>query len=118
MIQNDLYDQEDSAQLLLPPKQEINLFAHDSMEITISKSAVDCFKKLSESFQDAARHSVQVSEAHHVLGESVSPYIVRNDTGFPIKIRSSETLKVTCSVLMCLEMSYRLKVCFKDGPAS
>lgn len=94
MIQNDLYDQEDAGQVLLPPKQEISLTAHDSMEITMTKSAVDCFKKLSESFQDAARHTIQMSETHHAPGEFVSPYIVRNETGFVIKIRSSDTLKV------------------------
>lgn len=94
MIQNDLYDQEDSGQVLLPPKQEINLSADNSMEVTITKSAMDCFNKLSESFQDAARHAIQVSEAHYAPGESVSPYIVRNETGFLIKIRSSDTLKV------------------------
>jgi hypothetical protein len=72
------------------PKMTIDLTASEILNITVTKSFLQLLTNLGDAFEKASKQ-IEPPKQRELPG--TSSYLVRNETGIPIKIRNSETLK-------------------------
>ncbi|KAE9550830.1 hypothetical protein FO519_005958 [Halicephalobus sp. NKZ332] len=77
---------------VLPPKMQIAIDAVDTMNITVTKSFLMLLNNLSAAFEKAAKNQTPPN-SRQLPG--TSPYLVLNDTGIPVNIGNSDSMKIT-----------------------
>jgi len=76
------WDQVDSGETLPPAQMVINIVSNDVLQLTVSKTALEVFTNLGQSFGDAYR-LVAAAE----LEDAGAPFIVKNETGTFINVK-------------------------------
>ena len=86
----DEYDVEEGA--TAPPRMQISVDAIDVMNITVTKSLLTLTTQLSNAFEKSAKQ-ISPPKTRQLPGNS--PYLILNDSGIPVKVVNSDSMKVS-----------------------
>ncbi|KAI6240270.1 Vacuolar protein sorting-associated protein 13C [Aphelenchoides fujianensis] len=80
-----------SGRAVLPPRMSIDVFATQSLNLTITKSFLQLLNNLGNMFEQAAKQ-ISPPSTRELPGRS--PYVLQNETGVSVSVKNSDSLVV------------------------
>jgi len=90
VVQKDDDDEMDSLPIPPPPKMSILVKSQDILLLTVTKTALDVFKNLGQSFGAA----YNLAEPPKHMDEVIAPYNFRNESGMIVSLKLGDTFQL------------------------